>query len=150
MGSSPVAVTDLMVKLKEKLNSKKDEDKLYGDLLATKLTSLSKINKLKAKHKIDNIMFTFQLQQDEESNLPPNHQTQNQCASEFIRSPPPTPWTPSCLQFTASVSRIILPDISSFQKLQPKGNQQYSYQNPTYLTLSWRRPLSYRNHSIDL
>ena len=93
MGPSPVAVTDLMVKLKEKLNSKKDEDKLYGDLLATKLRSLSKINKLKAKHKIDNIMFTFQLQQDEESNLPPNQQTQNQCASEFIRSPPPTPQT---------------------------------------------------------
>ena len=66
--------TRFRVKLKEKLNSKKDEDKLYGDLLATKLRSLSEINKLKAKHKIDNIMFTFQLQQDEESNLPPNHQ----------------------------------------------------------------------------
>ena len=53
-----------MVKLKEKLNSKKDEDGLYGDLLATKLRSLSKINKLKSNHEIDNIMFRFQLQQD--------------------------------------------------------------------------------------
>ena len=32
--------TDLMVKLKEKLNSKKDEDGLYGNLLAAKLRSL--------------------------------------------------------------------------------------------------------------
>ena len=32
--------TDLIVKLKEKLNSKKDEDGLYGNLLATKLRSL--------------------------------------------------------------------------------------------------------------
>ena len=74
---------DIMVKLKEKLNSKTDENGLYGDLLSTKLRRLSKINKLEAKHEIDNIMFRFQLQQDKESNLPPNHQTQNQCASEF-------------------------------------------------------------------
>ena len=80
-----------MVKLKEKFSSKKNEHGLYGDLLATKLRSLSKINKLKDKHEIDNIMFRFQLQQDEESNLSPNHQTQNQCASEFIRTPSPTP-----------------------------------------------------------
>ena len=83
-----------MVKLKEKLNSKKDEDGLYGDLLATKLRSLSKINKLKSNHEIDNIIFRFQFQQDKESNLPPNYQTQNQWASEFIRSPPPTSQTP--------------------------------------------------------
>ena len=69
--------TDLMVKLKEKWNSKENEDGLYGNLLAIKLKSLSKINKLKTKHEIDNIMFRFLLQQDEESNLPPKHQTQN-------------------------------------------------------------------------
>lgn len=63
---------DLIAKLKEKLNSKKDECKLYGDL-----RDFSKIKRLKAKNQIDNIMFRFQLQQDEESNLPPNHQTQN-------------------------------------------------------------------------
>ena len=51
--------------------------------IATGLKSLSKTNKLKAKHEIDNIMFRFQLQHDEESNLPLNHQTQNQSASEF-------------------------------------------------------------------
>ena len=51
-----VMETDLMVKLKEKLNSKKDGDEVYGDLLATKLRSLSKINNLKAKHEIDNII----------------------------------------------------------------------------------------------
>ena len=32
---------DFMNKLKEKLNSKKDDDQLYGDLLATKLRRLS-------------------------------------------------------------------------------------------------------------
>ena len=74
--------TDLMVKLKEKLNSRKDEE------------GLSTINKLEAKHETDNIMFKFQLQQDEENSLSPNHQMQNRCASEFIRSPPPTPRTP--------------------------------------------------------
>ena len=51
----------------------------------------SKINKLKAEHEINNIMLRLQLQQEEKRNLPPNHQTQNQCLSEFIRSPPPTP-----------------------------------------------------------
>ena len=58
-----------------------------------KLRSLSKINKLKTKHEIDNIIVRFQHQQDEKSNLPPNHQTQNHWAREFIRSPPPRPQT---------------------------------------------------------
>ena len=87
---------------------------------------------------MNNIMFRFQLQQDEESNLPPKHQTQNQCASEFIRSPPPTPQTPveassPVYNLQHQSEDLILSDISSFQNLQPKSNQQYSYQNPTYL-----------------
>ena len=63
-------------------------------LTCCKVKNYLKKNKLKAKHHIDNIMFRFHLQQDENSHLPPNHQTQNWCASEFIRSPPPTPRTP--------------------------------------------------------
>ena len=114
--------------------------RLYGDLLTTKLKNLSKINKLKAKHELNNIMFRFQLQPDEEINLSPNHQNQNHCASEFTKSPPRTPGTtvetssPVCnLQHQSAY--LILPDISSFRNLQPKSNQQYSYQNSTYLNI---------------
>lgn len=125
---------DLIAKLKEKLNSKKDECKLYGDL-----RDFSKIKRLKAKNQIDNIMFRFQLQQDEESNLPPNHQTQNPCANKFVRSPPPTS-TPveassPVYNLQHQSADLALPDISSFQNLQPKGNQQYSYRNRTYLNM---------------
>lgn len=125
---------DLIAKLKEKLNSKKDECKLYGDL-----RDFSKIKRLKAKNQIDNIMFRFQLQQDEESNLPPNHQTQNSCANKFFRNPPPTS-TPveassPVYNLQHQSADLALPDISSFQNLQPKGNQQYSYRNRTYLNM---------------
>ena len=58
-----------------------------------KLRSLSRINKLKAKHEIGNIVVRFQHQQDDKSNLSPNHQTQNHRTREFIRSPPPRPRT---------------------------------------------------------
>ena len=61
---------DLMLTIKDRLSSKKDEDQLFGELLATKLRKLSKLSKLKAKHEIDGIMFRYQLQ-DEES-LQPN------------------------------------------------------------------------------
>ena len=58
--------TDLRYKLRDRLSSKKndtkDEDQLYGDLLATKLRKLSK---LKAKHEIDNVMFKYQLENEE-------------------------------------------------------------------------------------
>ena len=125
---------DLIAKLKEKLNSKKDECKLYGDL-----RDFSKIKRLKAKNQIDNIMFRFQLQQDEESNLPPNHQTQNSCANKFFRNPPPTS-TPveassPVYNLQHQSADLALPDISSFQNLQPKSNQQYSYRNRTYLNM---------------
>ena len=30
---------------------------------------------------------------------------------------------------------LILPDISSFRNLQTKSNQQYRYENPTYLNM---------------
>lgn len=125
---------DLIAKFKEKLNSKKDECKLYGDL-----RDFSKIKRLKAKNQIDNIMFRFQLQQDEESNLPPNHQTQNSCANKFFRNPPPTS-TPveassPVYNLQHQSADLALPDISSFQNLQPKGNQQYSYRNRTYLNM---------------
>ena len=42
----PDVDVDFMNKLKEKLNSKKDGDQLYGDLLATKLRRLSSSSKL--------------------------------------------------------------------------------------------------------
>lgn len=75
--------TELMQSLKERLGSKKDEDQLYGDLLATKMRKLSKINKLKAKHEIDNIMFKFQLENVDSSI--------NQQANDLLRSPTLTP-----------------------------------------------------------
>ena len=57
---------DFMNKLKEKLNSKKDDDQLYGDLLATKLQRLLSSSTLCAKHEIDNIMFKYMLQNEED------------------------------------------------------------------------------------
>lgn len=118
---------DLIAKLKEKLNSKKDECKLYGDL-----RNFSKIKKLKAKNQIDNIMFRFQLQQDEESNLPPNHQTQNQCANEFVRSPPqtstPVEASSPVYNLQHQSADLTLPDIRY-------SNQQDSYRNRTYLNM---------------
>ena len=120
--------TDLMVKLKEKLNSNKDEDGLYDDLVAAKLESLSKLNKLKAKQEIYKIMFKFQLQQDEESKLPRNSQTENQCGSEFIRTLPPTPQTivessSPVYNLQHQLADLNLLDISSFLNLQPRSNQ---------------------------
>ena len=57
---------DFMNKLKEKLNSKKDDDHLYGDLLAAKLQRLSSSSKLRAKHETDNIMIEYMLQNEED------------------------------------------------------------------------------------
>ena len=62
----PDADVDFMNKLKEKLNSKKDDDQLYGDLLATKLRRLSSSSNLRAKHEVDNIMFKYMLQNEED------------------------------------------------------------------------------------
>eukprot|EP00794_Sanderia_malayensis_P007441 gene7441-8263_t len=41
----------------------KDEDDLFGDLLASQLKNLSDHNRLQAKHQINNIMFQIQMQQ---------------------------------------------------------------------------------------
>ena len=78
-----------MNKLKEKLNSKKDDDQLYGDLLATKLRRLSSSSKLCAKHEIDNIMFKYMLQNEEDQQA----NVQAAVRDQFT-SPPPTPSTP--------------------------------------------------------
>ena len=74
-----------MNKLKEKLNSKKDDDQLYGDLLASKLWRLSS----SSKHLIDNIMFKYMLQNEEDQQA--NVQA---AARDQFTSPPPTPSTP--------------------------------------------------------
>ena len=80
---------DFMNKLKEKLNSKKDDDQLYGDLLPTKLRRLSRSSKLCAKHEIDNIMFKYMLQNEEEQ------QANIQVAEkDQFTSPLPTQSTP--------------------------------------------------------
>ena len=50
-----------MSKLKEKLNSKEDDDQVYGHLLATKLRRLLSSSKLPAKHEINNIMLKYML-----------------------------------------------------------------------------------------
>ena len=55
-----------MNKLNEQLNSKKDDNQLYGEMLATKLRILSSSNKLHAKHEIDNIMFKYKLRNEED------------------------------------------------------------------------------------
>ena len=57
---------DFMNKLKEKLNLKKDDDQLYDDLFATKLRRLSSSSILRTKHEIDNIMFKYMLQNEED------------------------------------------------------------------------------------
>ena len=62
----PEPDVDFMNKLKEKLHSKKDDDQLYGDLLATKLRRLSSSCKLRAKHEIHNIMFKYMLKNEED------------------------------------------------------------------------------------
>ena len=74
-----------MNKLKEKLNSKKDDDHLYGDLVATKLQRLSSSSKLRAKHETDNIMIKYMLQneEDQQANV-------KVAARDQFTSPPPT------------------------------------------------------------
>ena len=62
----PDADIDFMNKLKEKLNSKKDDDQLYGDLLANKLRWLWSSSKLRAKHEIDNVVFKYMLLNEED------------------------------------------------------------------------------------
>ena len=105
--------TDLMYKLRDRLssNNEKDDDQLYGDLLATKLRKLSKINKLKAKHQIDNIMFQFQL--EDEENAIPTYQSQ-------LQSPPATPLATietSSPVYQPKTQPQSLPGINSFQNL---------------------------------
>ena len=78
-----------MNKLKEKLNSKKDDDQLYGDLLATKLRRLSSSSNLRAKHEVDNIMFKYMLQNEEDQQA--NVQA---AARDQFTSPPPSTSTP--------------------------------------------------------
>ena len=77
-----------MNKLKEKLNSKKVDDQLYSDLLATKLWSLSSSSKLHAKHEVDSIMFKYMLdnEEDQQANV-------LAAAKDQFTSPPPTPST---------------------------------------------------------
>ena len=67
-----------MLQLRERISSKKDEDDdLYGQLFAAKLKKMLRINKLKIKHEIDNLMlFKFQLEEEEKENhisLTPKH-----------------------------------------------------------------------------
>ena len=78
-----------MNKLKEKFNSKKDGDQLYGDLLATKLRRLLSSSKLGVNHEIDNIMFKYMLQNEKDQQVNVQAATRDQ----FTSSPP----TPSIL-----------------------------------------------------
>ena len=78
-----------MNKLKEKFNSKKDGDQLYGDLLATKLRRLLNSSKLGVNHEIDNIMFKYMLQNEKDQQVNVQAATRDQ----FTSSPP----TPSIL-----------------------------------------------------
>lgn len=98
-----------MLKLREKITSKKDEDDLYGQLLATKLKRMSKINKLKAKHEINNLMFKFQLEEEEKENnihLTPQH---------YLSQPIFEASSPIYQPQNQTMSPTALPDISHFQ-----------------------------------
>ena len=95
----PDVDVDFMNKLKEKLNSKKDDDQIYGDLLATKLRRLLSSSKLRAKHEIDNIMFKYMLQNEEDQQA-----DVQAAAKDPFTSPPPTP---STHQFRQTVLYII-------------------------------------------
>ena len=87
---------EFMNKLKEKLNSKKVDDQLYSDPLATKPWSLSSSSKLHAKHEVDNIMSKYMLdnEEDQQANV-------QAAARDQFTSPPPTPSTP--IQANSSV-----------------------------------------------
>ena len=124
---------DLMMKLKERLTSKKDEDQLYGDLLATKLRKLSKLNKLKVKHEIDNIIFKYELQNEEYSSIP---QQPHQFANETLRSPPLTPkpsLESSSPVYQPQTNQINLPGISSFTNPLQRNQLNQGYQNYSYV-----------------
>ena len=81
--------SDVDIDFLKKLNSKEDDDQLYGDLLATNLQRLSSSSKLCAKHEIDNIMFKYMLQSEEVQQA--NVQA---TARDQFTSPPPTQSTP--------------------------------------------------------
>ena len=85
----PDVDVDFMDKLKEKLNSKRDDDQLYGDMLATKLRRLSSSSNLRARHETANIMFKYILQNEEYQQA--NVQA---AARDQFTSPPLTPSTP--------------------------------------------------------
>ena len=51
--------------MKARIEPKNDDDQLYTDLLAAELRKLTKLNKIRAKHKIDNLMFKYELQDEE-------------------------------------------------------------------------------------
>ena len=78
-----------MNKLKEKLNSKKNDGPLYGDLFAIKLQRLSNSSKLRTKHEIGNIIFKYMLQNEED------HQTNVEAAArDQFTSPSQAPSKP--------------------------------------------------------
>jgi len=117
-----------MLTLKKRLSSTKDDDQLYGDLLATKMRKLTKITKLQAKHEIDNIMFKFQLQDETNTFVP---QQRNTNINEMLRSPPPTPLTPlkassPVYQPQQSADQMNLPDINSFRNFHEPNHQNQS------------------------
>ena len=135
----PDVDVDFMNKLKEKLNSKKDDDQLYCDLLATKLRRSSSSSKLRAKHEIGNIMFKYMIQNEEDQQA--NVQAG---ARDPFTSPLPTPSTPiqvnnpAChqpyqqpsYQQQAIPSRQF-PNINCFQTQQESNVNQ----NPTFTSM---------------
>ena len=113
--------TDLMLQLKERISSKKDEDDLYGQLLAAKLKRMSRINRLKAKHEIDNLMFKFQLEEEgKENNIP---LTLQHTSSQPIFEASSPIYQPQ----NQIMSPKALPDISHFRSHIQQQQQQPHY-----------------------
>ena len=130
---------DFMNKLKGKVDSKKDDDQLYGDLLATKLWRLSSSSKLRAKHEIDNIMFKYMLQNEEAQQPNSQDASRDQFTSHLptsltlIQANSPVyhqPYQQPSYQQQAVPSRQF-PNINCFQT-QQEGNVK---QNPTFTSM---------------
>ena len=85
---------ELMSTLKARLEAKKVENQLYADLLAAKLRKLTKLNKLRAKHEIDNLMLKYELQEVEIAQQNQPVHDPYQIEQQSPNTPPVTPLFP--------------------------------------------------------
>ena len=108
---------EFMPTLKARLEAKKDEDQLYTDLLAAKLRKLAKLNKLRAKHEIDDLMFKYELQAKEIA----KQQSPN--------TPPVTPLSPFASPLSSTNLVSISLDINSTIRCNSNNNNNNNNNN---------------------